>query len=141
MYHLNPLRPDVHLSVQNINCCWLGTGPVEYFCCADLLQVVGIEHFYIQMHCGNTSCDHLNCFMAFEVSFLTTVMFFFVLYEYESFHLAFFSVLIFSVMFILAISLATKSFLLFLKKCDYAIEVSAVIQPNSDLKSEIYKSI
>ena len=54
---LNPLRPGVHLSVQNINCCWLGTGPVEYFCCADLLQVVGIEHFYIQMHCGNTSCD------------------------------------------------------------------------------------
>ena len=39
----NPLRPGVHLSVQNINCCWLGTGPVEYFCCADLLQVVGID--------------------------------------------------------------------------------------------------
>ena len=54
---VNPLRPGVHLSVQNINCCWLGTGPVEYFCCADLLQVVDIEHFYIQMHCGNTSCD------------------------------------------------------------------------------------
>ena len=57
VYCLNPLRPGVHLSVQNLNCCWLGTGPVEYFCCAGLLQVVGIEHFYIQMHCGNTSCD------------------------------------------------------------------------------------